>query len=131
MGAFAGYGGYFFSNSHTCDERESDYCFIERNAVWNKAARIIRRTLIPRVRSKVESNPTTGFIKNTTLTDWSGRVRKALEPMVSEGNVSDFDIFIDPNQEASSTTPFSIQVKLVANGVVHEFDVDLGFTNKI
>ncbi|MDR0872989.1 MAG: DUF2586 family protein [Prevotellaceae bacterium] len=131
VGAFAGYAGFFFSNSHTCEEQDSDYCFIERNCVWNKAARIIRRTLIPRVRSKVEANPSTGYIKETTITDWDGRVRKALDPMRADGNVSGFDIFIDPKQAAVSVSPFKINVKLVANGVVHEFDVDLGFTNKI
>ncbi|MDR1155291.1 MAG: DUF2586 family protein [Bacteroidales bacterium] len=131
VGSFAGYGGYFFSNSHTCEASDSDYCFIERNAIWNKAAGIIRRTLIPRIRSKVEANPATGYIKETTITDWDGRVRKALEPMKAEKNIADFDIYIDPNQAAVSNKPFRIQVKLVADGVVHEFDVDLGFTNKI
>lgn len=131
VGSFAGYGGFFFSNSHTCEEQGSDYCFIERNAVWNKAARIIRRTLIPRIRSKVEADPTTGFIKQTTITDWDGRVRKALEAMKAAGDVADFDIFISPKQSAVSTKPFSIKVKLIADGIVHEFDVDLGFSKSI
>lgn len=131
VGSFAGYGGYFFSNSSTCTPEESDYCYIERNAIWNKAARIIRETLIPRIRSKVQADPTTGYIKNTTITDWDGRVRKALEPMKNAGNVADFDIYINPNQAAVSSKPFNIKVQLVADGVVHEFEVDLGFTKSI
>lgn len=131
IGAFAGYGGMFFSDSHTCTNSDSDYCFIERNAVWNKAARIIRRVLIPRVRSKVESDPSTGFIKHTTITDWDGRVRAALESMVASGNVSAFDIYINPNQAAISSTPFVVRVRLVAHGIVHEFEIDLGYTTKL
>jgi hypothetical protein len=130
-GNFSGYGGYFFSNSHTCTESGSDYCFIERNAIWNKAARIIRETLIPRIRSKVQSDPSTGYIKNTTVTDWDGRVRKALEPMKNVGNIADFDIYINPKQAAVSTKPFNIKVQLVADGIVHEFEIDLGFTKSI
>jgi len=130
-GKFNGYGGFYLSNSHTCTKADSDYAFIERNAVWNKAARIIRNTLIPRVRSKVEADPATGYIKSTTITAWDGLVRKALDTMVAAGNMSDFDIFIDPNQMAVSQSPFKIKVRLVADGVVHEFEVDLGFTNKI
>lgn len=130
-GQFAGYGGFFFSNSHTATATDSDYAFIERNAVWNKAARVIRATLIPRVRSKVEADPSTGYIRSTTLSDWSARVRSALEKLTASGNVSDFDLYIDPNQLAVSNDPFNIQVRLVANGVVHEFEIDLGFTNKI
>jgi hypothetical protein len=130
-GSFAGYGGYFFSSSSTCTEEDSDYCLIERNAIWNRAARIIRETLIPRIRSKVQADPSTGYIKNTTITDWDGRVRKALEPMKSAGNVADFDIYINPNQEAVSAKPFNIKVQLVADGIVHEFEVDLGYTKSI
>lgn len=130
VGMYAGYGGFFFSNSHTATEKDSDYAFIERNAVWNKAARIIRQTLIPRIRSKVQADPATGYIKSTTIADWDARVRKALEPMVAAGNMASFDIYIDPKQSAVSNAPFNIKVKLVADGVVHEFEIDLGFTNR-
>lgn len=130
-GKFNGYGGFYFSNSHTCTKADSDYAFIERNAIWNKAARIIRNTLIPRVRSKVEADASTGFIKSTTITSWDGLVRKALKAMTTAQNVADFDIYIDPSQLAVSNAPFKIKVRLVADGVVHEFEIDLGFTNKI
>jgi hypothetical protein len=131
IGSFSGFAGFYFSNSHTCDEQESDYCFIERNCIWNKAARIIRKTLIPRVRSKVEADPATGYIKGTTIDDWSARVRKALETMLAAGNCAEFSIYINPNQAAVSTDPFKIAASIVADGIVHEFEIDLGFTNKI
>lgn len=58
-------------------------------------------------------------------------MRKSLNEMVNAGDIADFDIYINPNQAAVSDMPFNIQVKMVANGVVHEFEIDLGFTNKI
>lgn len=130
-GSFQGYAGFFFNNSCTCTDADSDYAYIEYNAVWNKAARIIRTTLLPRVRSKVKADPTTGYISNTTISDWDARVRSALENMVADEDIADFDIYINPKQSAVSDKPFNIQVKLVADGIVHEFEVDLGFTNKI
>lgn len=130
-GSFQGYAGYYLSNSPTCTDKDSAYGYIEYNCIWNKASRIIRNTLIPRVRSKVQADPQTGYIKSTTISDWDARVRAALEPMVATGNVADFDIYINPKQAAVSDKAFSIQVKLVADGVVQEFEVDLGFTNKI
>lgn len=130
-GGFAGYGGSFLSDSHTCTEISSDYSRIERNATWNKAARLVRQVLIPRVRSTVEADPSTGYIKHTTITDWDGRVRSALEEMKSAGNISDFDIYINPKQAAVSERPFNVKVRLVANGIVHEFEIDLGYTTKI
>lgn len=131
IGAFDGYAGYFFSNSHTADKSDSDYCFIERNAIWNKAARIVRKTLIPRIRSKVEADPKTGYIKGTTIDSWKQRVLRALESMVISGNCADVGVIIDEKQAAVSTKPFKIRVRVVADGIAHEFDVELGFTNKI
>lgn len=130
-GSFQGYSGFFFSNSCTCTDVKNDYAYIEYNAVWNKAARIIRTTLLPRVRSKVKADPATGYISATTISDWDARVRSAIETMVAQENIADFDIYINPKQSAVSDKPFNIQVKLVADGIVHEFEIDLGFTNKI
>lgn len=131
IGGFSGYAGFFFSNSHTCTLASGDYSFIERNCIWNKAAKIIRKTLIPRIRSKVEADPKTGYIKKTTITHWSNLVTKSLERMITAGNCAAFDIYISEKQAAVSTQPFSVKCKIVADGIAHEFDVNLGFTNKI
>lgn len=130
-GSFQGYTGVFLSNSHTCVDKGSDYAYIEYNAVWNKAAKLVRNTLIPRVRGQVKADPATGFIATDTISYWDSLVRKALDTMVNAGDTAGFDIYINPRQAAVSDKPFNIQVKLVANGVVHEFEIDLGFTNKI
>ena len=129
--SFQGYAGVFFSNSHTCVAKDTDYAYIEYNAVWNKAAKLVRNTLIPRVRSRVDSDPSTGYIASETIAYWSSLVSQALDTMTNANDVSDFDVYIDPSQAAVSDKPFEVQIKLVANGIVHEFSVDLGFTNKI
>lgn len=129
--SFQGYTGVFFSNSHTCVAKDTDYAYIEYNAVWNKAAKLIRNTLIPRVRSRIDADPTTGYISSETIAYWSGLLRQALDGMVNANDIADYDIYIDPAQMAVSDMPVKIQVKLVANGIVHEFEIDLGFTNKI
>ena len=51
--------------------------------------------------------------------------------MVNSEDIADFVIYINPKQMAVSDKPFNIKVKLVADGIVHEFEIDLGFTNKI
>lgn len=130
-GSFQGYGGVFLSNSPTCVAIDSDYSYIEYNAVWNKAAKAVRNALLPRVRSKVEIDPVTGFIRSTTITNWDGIARRALEPMVGAGNISAFDIYINPEQKAVGDKPLVIRIQLVAHGIVHEFDVDLGYTTQI
>lgn len=130
VGGFQGYAGFFFSNSCTCTEADSDYAYIEYNAVWNKAARIIRNTLLPRVRGKVKADPLTGYISNATISSWDALVKSSLEKMVNSEDIADFDIYINPKQMAVSDKPFNIKVRLIADGTVHEFEIDLGFTNK-
>ena len=130
-GTFEGYTGVFFSNSHTCTEKTSDYAYIEFNSVWNKAAKIIRNTLIPRVRGIVKADPSTGYIATETISYWDSLIRKALDGMVASDDISGYDIYINPSQKAVSDKPFQVQAKMVANGVVHAFEIDLGFTNKI
>ena len=55
----------------------------------------IRNTLLPRVRSKVKADPSTGYISNTTISSWDALVKSALESMVNSEDIADFDIYIN------------------------------------
>lgn len=129
--SYEGYPGVFFTNSKTAITQASDYCFIENNRVWNKAARALRMALLPEVKGVVKKDPSTGFIKNTTVTRWVGIGNKALEQMVSDDEISGFEVFIDPAQVVNGTQPVKVKASVVADGIVHEFEVALGLTNSI
>jgi hypothetical protein len=128
---YEGYSGYFFENSYTAVERGSDFAQIENNRVWNKAARIIRATLLPRVKSKVKKDPTTGFIATTTTSYWKGLIEKALEGMQISDDISGYEVSIDNKQIVNDTTPVRVKALVVADGIVHEFTVAVGLTNNI
>ena len=129
--SYEGYPGVFFTNSKTAITQASDYCFIENNRVWNKAARALRAALLPEVKGVVKKDPSTGFIKNTTVTRWVGIGNKALEQLVANDEISGFEVFIDPAQVVSGTQPVKVKALVVADGIVHEFEVALGLTNSI
>ena len=128
---YEGYSGVFFENSYTCIERASDFAQIENNRVWNKAARLIRTTLLPRVKGVVKKNPTTGFIASTTVSSWKQLMNKALETMVVANEISGYEVDIDPAQEVNAANPVVVKASIVADGIVHEFDVAIGLTNSI
>lgn len=130
-GSFDGYGGIFFNGSPTSVEKASDFAYIENNRVWNKAARLIRNTLIPKVKGVVKKNPTTGFIRATTVSAWQGLLNKAMETMVVDDEISGFDFYINPNQTLSEDSPLKIEGNIVIDGIVFSFDFDLGLTDKI
>lgn len=129
--SYEGYPGVFFTNSKTCVTQASDYCFIENNRVWNKAARALRAALLPEVKGVVKKDPSTGFIKSTTVSRWTGIGNKALEQLVANDEISGFEVYIDPAQVVNSTQAVKVKALVVADGIVHEFEVALGLTNSI
>ncbi len=129
--SYEGYPGFFFSDSCTCIDRASDFGFIENNRTWNKAARIIRMALLPRVKGVVKKDPSTGFIASTTVSSWTGDANKALEQMVINEEISGFEVFIDQKQVVNSTNAVKVKAMVVADGIVHKFEVAVGLTNSI
>lgn len=131
VASYEGYAGQFFDNSYTCVDRSSDYAFIENNRVWNKGVRLIRATLLPKVKSKVKKDPVTGFIASTTASSWQTLLEKSLGKMVSADDISGFEVSIDYRQVVNDTKPVKVQAQMVADGIVHEFEVAVGLTNNI
>lgn len=131
VASYEDYPGYFFENSYTCVAESSDFAFIENNRVWNKAARIIRVTLLPRVKGVVKKDPTTGFIAPTTASSWKTLIDKKLEQMIKDDEISGFSTFIDYKQIVNNTQPCKVKASIVADGIVHEFEVAVGLTNNI
>lgn len=131
VAGYEGYPGYFFENSYTCIAETSDFAFIENNRVWNKAARIIRAALLPKVKGVVKKDITTGFIASTTAASWKTVVDKRLNQMVIDDEISGFETVIDYKQVVNNTSPCKVKASIVADGIVHEFEVSVGLTNNI
>jgi hypothetical protein len=131
VGSFADYPGFYWNGCPTCVSKDSDYRYFNLNCIWNKGARIIRNTLIPRVRSKVPTDPTTGYLKSTWVSGCEASVLSKLDTMVTAGNIEDRDCYINPAQAPDEDTPLSVKGELVVGKIVHEFDVDLGLTDKL
>jgi hypothetical protein len=126
-GQYSGYAGFFFNDSPTCVEATSDYNRIENNRTWNKAARLIRLALMPQVKGVVKKDPTTGFIKSTVIGGWIGLCNKALETMKSADEISGYAVSIAANQIPNAQTPLKVKAQVTKDGIVHSFEVDLGF----
>ncbi len=129
--SYEGYPGIFFENSYTCIDQGSDFAFIENNRTWNKAARIIRATLLPKVKGVVKKDPATGFIAYTTVSDWTQLLNKRLERMVADDEISGYEVYINSQQIVNSTNPVKVKASVIADGIVHAFEVALGLTNSI
>ncbi|MCZ2393413.1 MAG: DUF2586 domain-containing protein [Chitinophagales bacterium] len=130
-GSYKGYPGVYLNGSPTAIEMASDYAYIENNRVWNKAARAIRLALIPEVKGVVKKDPQTGYIRATTISAWESKANKALEQMLIDDEISGYETYIDPKQLVNETSPLQVNATVVMDGIVHEFDVDLGLANSL
>lgn len=131
VGGFTNYSGYYLNGCPGAVSKDSDYAYFNYNSIWNKAARIIRNTLIPRIRSKVPTDTATGYLKSTWVSGVESAVKEALRSMVSAGNIEESDVYVNPAQAIGEDSPLKVKSKLVVGRIVHEFDVDLGLTNNL
>ncbi|MDP1709252.1 MAG: DUF2586 family protein [Gammaproteobacteria bacterium] len=130
-GSFNGYEGFYLSGDPTCVDANSDYAYINNNCVWNAAARIVRNAMIPKIRSVLKKDPTTGFLRATTALALQDRAQKRLDVLVNRDLVSAVAVFLDPEQTPSATVPLVVNVQVVKDGILHAMDINLGLFNNI
>ncbi len=126
IGTYIGASGMYFSGSSTCTSKTSTYSTIENNSVWNAAARLIREALAPYIKGKVKKEPSTGYIRSTTVAHWERVATKAcIDVLESSNDISGGSIYIDPKQSPNADVPVKISVTIEADEIAHTFDVDL------
>jgi hypothetical protein len=131
VGFYNGFDGFYWNDSATATIATSDYARIENNRVWDKAAKIIRQALLPRVKSNILKDPETGYLDEASATELEKLAEGKLSVMVSDKECSGVGVYIDPKQSISDNVPLVVKAKVVHNDIIHEFDVQLGLTDKL
>ena len=131
-GQYADMAGFFLSNSPTCVSKSSDYTYIENNRVWNKAARLVRQALSPRIKSKLPKNPQTGYLKDSIVTSLQELAGKAIErQMVVTGEISGYAVSIDAKQTVTEEMPLKVKIRLVPDDILHAIEGEIGLTSNL
>ncbi len=128
---FVGISGIYVNDSHTCTDITSDYAYIENNRTIDKAIREIRAILLPRLNSPIEVDADTGQLSPEVVKSFESDGRRALERMLSAAEISDMDVYVDPNQDILGTSELKIQFSLIPTGTARKISVTIGFTNPI
>lgn len=131
VGFYNGYAGMYFNDSHTCIDSASDYSRIENNAVWDKVADLVRQALLPRVKGNLLKDPSSGNLIDSEVAELETLAGNAILTMEAAEEISGYNVYIDPAQDLSDDAPLNIKIEVVLNNIIHQFDVDLGLTNKI
>lgn len=124
-----GIAGIYFNDSHTCTESTSDFTFIEANRTIHKAARIARTALLPKVNAPVLVDPDTGTLPPSTVKGYETLCRAALERMISNEEVSEIDVYVNPNQNILADSILQVKIAIVPMGTARRIEVNLGFKN--
>lgn len=127
-GFYESYDGIYFSDSPTCIELSDDYAQIENNRCWGKAAGIVRKALIPKMKGDVDITGD-GHIAPGTIATWEAAGKRALEVMVTSRELSDRDFYIDPAQNVLGGAPIVTKLSITPRGVARKITNDIGFVN--
>ena len=124
-----GLPGVYFNDSHTCTVSTSDFTFIEANRTINKAARIARTALLPKLNSPVLVDPDSGKLAPSVVKGFETLCRSAVERMISNEEVSEIDVYVNPNQDILANSELEIEMSIVPMGTARRIIVNLGFKN--
>ncbi len=124
-----GRAGFYLNDSHTCTIITDDYAYVESNRVIDKGARAIRQALLPKLNAPVLVDTDTGRLSPEVVKYYESLSRKALEAMISNGELSGADVFVDPFQDIIATSEFQVEFDLIPTGTNRKIKAILGFSN--
>lgn len=125
-----GISGMYVNDTFTATASTDDLYSIENNRTLNKAKREIRAALLPDLLSPLTVDDE-GRLAPDTIKYFENKVSNQLIAMQNAGELSSYDVFIDPEQNVLSTGKLIIKVRIVPRGVARQIEVNIGFTTKI
>ena len=125
---YIGRSGSFFNDSATNVTVSSDYAYIENGRTIDKAIRGINEALTDYLNSPLYVDPNTGRLSELTIEIFRNAASIPLVVMLTDGELSGYEVIIDPEQNVLSTSKIEITVKLVPVGVAREIVVNIGYT---
>jgi Protein of unknown function (DUF2586) len=136
MKTYSDFAGIYFNDSHNGDVLTSDFAYIENTRTVQKAMRLVRQALLPKLNSPINVNPDSGLIDPVTIAALEALGNRAILPMFQASEISGPDpsgstppFTIDPNQDILSTSELVCQLAVVPVGVARTIRVQIGFTN--
>lgn len=128
---FVGLTGSYFNDNHTCEAATSDYAHINDVRTIDKAIRWIRTFILPELNGKLRIDATTGTLAIDTIKYFEAQAKRALAQMQNDGDLSGYDVYIDPEQDVLTNSNLDIQVALVPYGTARSISVTIGFTTSV
>lgn len=127
---YDGFAGIYFNDSWTATLRTSDYATIENVRTMDKSVRNIRVSELPLVNSPLHVQ-SDGTLDNITIANFQNAAEGPLDAMKADGEISDYTVIVDPDQDVLSTSKVTITEKIIPAGVAREIENNIGFVVSI
>jgi hypothetical protein len=118
--------GSFISDSKSAVSNTNSFFSIERNRTIDKSRRVIAAGLSPLLNSPVDVN-SDGTLSALTINVYKQICNTQLDVMVSNQELSSYQVTINPNQNVLATDTINITLVLVPKGVARFITVDVSF----
>ena len=129
FGQYANKSGIYFVDDTLATATTDDYKTISMRRTINKMVRIVYATYINELNDDIELTAE-GKLTPATAKYYEGLVKNAVNlQMTANGELSNFDAFVDVNQNVLSTSKVVIKCAAVPKGYSQEINVTLGFSN--
>lgn len=122
-----GVDGYYINDTLTATDQLSDFFSLENNRTMQKAKRAVRASLLPELQSPLTVTDE-GKLTADTVTYFQTRAESGLIRMQNDGEISAFNVLIDPDQDVLATDKVIITIRIVPRGVAREIAVNIGFS---
>lgn len=106
-----GIDGYFWNDSWTCADANSDFYSVEHNLIWNEASRIARTALAPIINGKLATSAPNVLSVNAAR-EIEGVVESALDVLVRENHCQSVRAVVNRNLQVISERRKKIILKV-------------------
>ena len=124
------YTGTYINNDWTFIAQTSDYNRLSRILVINKVSVGTYTGVMPLLKSRLVLN-SDGTLSEVTRQAFITAAQAIDETMKREGDISDYEVTVDPAQNVLSTNKVIVGVKIVPVGIADFIQINLGFAVKI
>lgn len=127
---FVGVAGVYNNDNHCAIAESSDYAYMNDNRVIDKAHRVLYSGILPELNGVITLNAD-GTIADHVIEYVSALGGTALDAMVRNGEISAYEILIDPAQDVLGTSKLVVTANIVPTGVARHIQINLGFVTSI
>lgn len=124
---FVGKNGYYLNDDCMAAPLTDDYSNLNLGRVIDKAIVIAYGAYVDEIQDSIEVDDD-GRLPQYLCSYFEGNMENAVASSMQE-EISDFECFIDPEQNVLSTGFLHVKCKIVPKGILKEINVTLGFDN--